>query len=314
MAASLVAFGILGCIAFTMLGCGSDDNNGNKPGKPDGPLGPGNISKVKVEVWTESGCPHCRNFISKPLLHAVQAINITNIMYLEMWPFGNAYYMTEDYLCGGMYSNESYVWYNKSGWRDYSKSIRLCFNQNCGKDEHASNQPRCYVDGPYCQHGKAECEVNTLQACAVKGAMALNESSYLEYVPFMACMEDEYATIAGSVKKGLTPNYAVINQTVKWCAKAGTRLAEEILMCYYTDHKNIDVKMAQNTPPHDGVPLIRITNMTGVPVTLNLTDSSEMKESTLLTAVCNAWEYNGGNRSAAGCPPLESSKIVGIFV
>lgn len=215
-------------------------------------------------------------------------------MEFTMWPFGNAYYVTAESICGGEDNVTSYPWAvnDTVHWSGYTLSVRECFDTKCGA-KGTENDTACFADGPYCQHGKAECVVNTIQACSKK-----DEDDWSDYLPFVVCIEENYQSIADSVKSGLEANDTAINATVKACIPASNGLdAEEVLACYKTQYAEVNKESAKNTPFHLGVPYVRITNKSGESFQLAIPDT--ITEDFLLNAVCDAWKYNGGESNEA---------------
>lgn len=216
----------------------------------------------------------------------IAADSIAEIMDFDMLAFGNAYYITDKSLCGG--NSTSYDW---NSFSEYDATVRKCFNTKCGKEDAP---PDCFKGGLFCQHGAAECAVNLLQMCG-----KFVQKDWTKYVPFAACMETQYATIASSVNVGTDPNMAVINLTVSECAK--TLDAEAVLDCFNHDALSIQMATAKATPPHPGTPFVQVTNKSG---TFAL-------KTNLLHAVCAAWEYNGGTlKTAKGCASIRRTLVV----
>jgi len=236
------------------------------------------------------------------------AEGIADIMELDMVAFGNAYWITKDKECGGVAGTDknNYTW--ASYWDGYNATVRDCFNTKCGAGARTPKSPPfedCYTgEGPFCQHGAAECTVNLLQMCAKSVA-----GDWTKYFPFAECLEAEYGRIASSVTPpSITPNMVVLNLTVQECAKpsaGGDPYVDynKVLECYKTQGKTIQVQSSKATPPHPGTPFVQVTNKSGV-FTMQVPDStSPAYKDSLLKVVCSAWQYNGGQLSAAkGCP------------
>lgn len=225
--------------------------------------------------------------------------------------FGNAYYVTEESVCGGNATNKTYTW---DEYSQYNASVRECFNKKCGNESAPSD---CFtpgsVGGPVCQHGAAECAVNLLQMCGKKV-----EPDYRKYAPFGICLESKYETISSSVKKGLDPNMTVVHQTVLDCANEthfGPTIdkldVEPVIDCFTNTSISsaIQINAAKATPTHPGTPFVQVTNKTGTFV-LDLSNSST-DDDILLKAVCEAYKYNGGALTAVkGCTSEENTLVI----
>merc|ERR1719379_589305 len=91
-----------------------------------------------------------------------------------------------------------------------------------------------------------------------------------------------------------------INLTVEQCVSQTQHSlqSEVIIGCFM--HQNIPdatipILAAAHTPPHPGTPFVQVTNKTGAFVL-------DLSNTTLLQAVCAAYEYNGGELKAVkGC-------------
>jgi len=46
--------------------------------------------KVLIEMYTESLCPDCINFLTNSFSKAITTLNFTDIAELRLYPFGNA--------------------------------------------------------------------------------------------------------------------------------------------------------------------------------------------------------------------------------
>lgn len=205
-----------------------------------------------------------------------------------MIAFGNAYFITDETsMCGG--NSSGYEW---TKYDEYNQTIRECFNTKCGRTDAKSD---CFNGTLTCQHGAAECTTNLLQMCGKSVANGWSQSA-----SFAVCMESKYATILSSVPEGIEPNMAVINLTVGECAEEAPIEKEAVLACFINDAKKTQKAAAKATPSHPGTPFVQITNKTG---TFALDTSGK---TTLLEAVCAAWQYNGGALKAAkGCTSVK---------
>lgn len=115
-----------------------------------------NISatRVKVEIFYETLCPYCQNFITNSLASAWKDAELRDHMEVYFYPYGNAQTIPKDNV--------------SDGYRYWHAEL-----DNEGVD---------YVFP--CQHGPDECFGNHLQACAIDML-----STQDRYVPFIMCME-----------------------------------------------------------------------------------------------------------------------------
>jgi len=293
----------LASISLTLQGCG---------GSSDGPDTP-STDKVKVTIWGESGDVKSQEFVSRQLATTIMALDVEKIMDLDWYHFGNAYYITNKSVCGGnatTYSWKDFAWYNEAD--------RKCFNTKCGNESAPSG---CFpvgapvngsLGGPVCQHGAAECAVNLLQMC---GKSVI--SDWTKYTPFAVCLESKYATIESSVTSGLDPNMSVINLTVEECANQThfgrdkvTLGSDAVIECFTNSTTNsaLQIEAAKATPPHPDVPFVQVTNKTGSFVL-------DLSNTTLLQAICAAWQYNGGVLGAVkGCADVAPPELMSVVV
>lgn len=236
----------------------------------------------------------------------MEADGISYILNITMVAFGNAYYITDPKICGG---TKPYN-YNWTSFSEYDNVTRTCFNQKCGNDNADEG---CFTGVPYCQHGGAECSVNLLQMCSVNVS-----ANWTKHLPFALCLEGKYDEIAKSVKYGNTPNMTFINSTVKECADKHQFDGEAVLKCFSNDAAEIYKKAAKATPPHEGTPYVTITQHNGSFVF----NTSDTKKTSLLEAVCEAWDLNDPTKShkVPGCPAKKDAdkkdmvKVVGNSV
>lgn len=268
-------------VASSLHGCGSNDSN---------PI----IQKVKLEFWGEAGCPLCHNFTTQVLGPLLSNADMQSILDFDMVPFGNAYYVTDKtLLCGGGENISSYVWATSDTlkWDGYTASVRQCYDLKCGAN--STHPEECYQDGPYCQHGKAECIVNAIMACSKRVA----GHRWIEYMPFVVCMETAYTNISTAVSNPhdwCQDNVTAIDHAINACAVEADLDAEGILTCYWEEAAEVQAEMARATPVHTGVPWVTIENKSGIPLVSDADNASS-----LLRALCDAWQYNGGSNMAA---------------
>jgi len=295
-------FGIVAVfLTVALQGCGS---GGGSPS-------PSDIPKVSVAFHGEAGCPYCQNFTMYALKHAVDTAGINSIMDLQTHWFGNAYYITDDDLCGGAQNLSDYVWATSASdpWTGYTPAVRQCYETKCGAASGKAEE--CYEDGPYCQHGKAECVVNTILSCS----QATTNNDFSKYVPFSVCMESAYRNISNSVanvhKWCDADDRGAINFTVTNCSESTGLNADDILKCYWEEYSKEQAKNARETPVHPSVPYVTITNKSGVAHVLKVPDNVDQDPGLLLRAVCAAWSYNGGAAMDA-CRSQDIAKAVAV--
>lgn len=105
-------------------------------------------SRVSVDIFYETLCPYCRQFISNQLLGVVQT-ELAQHIALKLYPYGNAHTAADGSLV--------------------------------------------------CQHGTEECELNTLEACA------LFEYPHEKTVHFIACLEESNSNLRSCSETILGP-------------------------------------------------------------------------------------------------------------
>lgn len=284
-AAAAVALSVaLPLMMSSLHGCGGGGNS-----KPQPP--PAQPPKVKVDIYVEAGAPESQLFVLGPLNAAAATPGISDIMNLNMYAFGNAYYETEKDICG----TPNVTAYSWGLWPEgYNDTYRACWNQKCGK---GSSQPvvpgaGCFVSGPYCQHGASACTVNLLQMCG-----KFYNHSFVDYMPFAVCMESSYGTLLSAAQShsGVIPNTTFLSGIVKECVK-GTQLdAAKVLDCFDTDvFHTVMQDTAMQTVQHTQTPWVMVTNSTGAPMVFT---GDFTNTAFLLDIVCKAWEFNGGEVS-----------------
>lgn len=148
----------------------------------------------------------------------MKAEGVKQIMDLDFYPFGNAYYGTE-----------------KCGEGPYDSTERHCWADRCVVEDPPDD---CFAGHVVPQHGAKEGRINTIEACAV--TKSLHGSS--EYWPFIECMEkayDEDATMRCAHRSHLD------GAAILACA-AGP------------EGQAANEEMARATPDHPGVPYILV--------------------------------------------------------
>merc|ERR1719329_1672944 len=168
-------------------------------------------------------------------------------MDFNMVPWGQGFYITDN--CGPTRDpSVPYTWGHF--FQNYDASHRMCFDIMCGAEAESFYGTRpddCFTSGPntgpFCQHGGAECAVNSVQACAKQ----LSNNDFSKYGPFVVCLEENYEYIRVPPTSDASTTYAenrvlaepVINSTVKDCLRNQTQInAEEVLSCFYSSEND----------------------------------------------------------------------------
>jgi len=128
------------------------------------------LSKVKVDVYYESGCPFCLKFLSTTLKQFIHTPGVLeSLVDLEGHSFGNAYYATPE--CGGA---------------PYNMINRQCWEKMCGQAAMGMAAPSCYTGELVCQHGEFECKLNRADACM----KSLLPTEPMQYMDFAICIQE----------------------------------------------------------------------------------------------------------------------------
>lgn len=180
------------------------------------------MKKVKVELYFEVGCPFCQEAITGPFNKILSTESVAAIVDVELYPFGNSYFVTSE--C--------------QGGDAYDVKVRKCYNQLCGLE--ASDRPEhCFTGDVVCQHGPLECKMNRYLACAKW------LSNFKAFIAFTHCVEAGYG-----------------NQTealVGSCAASSQIDAKALGQCFGGRQGDVAVKaQAMATPNHLGVPWILV--------------------------------------------------------
>eukprot|EP00435_Cladocopium_sp_Y103_P059802 s1013_g21.t1 len=178
------------------------------------------MKKVKVQLYFETGCPFCQEAITGPFNKILSTESVAAIMDIELYPFGNSYFLTSE--C--------------QGGDEYDVKVRKCYNQLCGLD--ASDRPQdCFTGNVVCQHGPLECKMDRYVACAKR------LTNFEVFMAFTHCVEAGYG-----------------NQTealVSSCAASSQIDAKALGQCFGGPQGDDAVKaQAMATPDHLGVPSI----------------------------------------------------------
>jgi len=106
-------------------------------------------------VYGESACPDTKVFVVGPLASAAAIFgDRVSIGYV---PFGNAYYSAVP----------SPANCSSSAACLFNATTRDCYFATCGKGSPAPRPSSCFAGSPRCQHGRAECFANRIQASTV---------------------------------------------------------------------------------------------------------------------------------------------------
>jgi len=125
--------------------------------------------KVKLTVYSESGCPNCQSLVAGDLNKTLTADGVVDVLDFDFISFGNAYYLQEE--C--------------PGYPDYDRTDGVaCYQKKCSID---SPPEGCFEGTIACQHGDAECAGNIVQNC-VKSLYP----DVLTYMSFNYCFEASF--------------------------------------------------------------------------------------------------------------------------
>ena len=179
--------------------------------------------EVKVELYFEVGCPFCQEAITGPFNKILSTESVAAIVNVELYPFGNSYFVTSE--C--------------KGGDEYDVKVRKCYNQLCGLE--ASDRPEhCFTGDVVCQHGPLECEMDRYLACAKW------LSNFKAFIAFTHCVETGY---------GNHQTEALVGS----CAASSQIDAKALGQCFGGRQGDVAVKaQAMATPNHLGVPWILV--------------------------------------------------------
>ena len=185
-------------------------------------LGESYSLEVEVRLYFEVGCPFCQEAITGPLTKILFTESVAAVVDVELYPFGNSYFVTAE--C--------------QGGEEYNVKARKCYNQLCRLE--ASDRPQdCFTGNVVCQHGPLECEMDRYLACAKW------LTNFKAFMAFTHCVEAGYG-----------------NQTealVGFCAASSQIDAQALGQCFAGRQGDVAVKaQAMATPDHRGVPWILV--------------------------------------------------------
>lgn len=171
---------------------------------------------------------------------------------LSFYPFGNAYWPTKK--CPG----------------PSAKTGIHCWAPECGTP---GKEPaaECFTGVPSCQHGKAECEANSMEACVIK-----HYPNATQYWPFVDCFE-----VKGDSKVS----------GAQACAKKAGLSWSTINGCFSdpAQRNAVDVEMAKATLAHNcntpDQPSAKCRSLFETP---DVYVNDKQVEGKLLTAICSA--------------------------
>eukprot|EP00928_Gymnodinium_smaydae_P042679 TRINITY_DN28702_c0_g1_i1.p1 TRINITY_DN28702_c0_g1~~TRINITY_DN28702_c0_g1_i1.p1 ORF type:complete len:185 (-),score=21.78 TRINITY_DN28702_c0_g1_i1:191-745(-) len=169
-------------------------------------------------------------------------------MDFTFYPFGNQYFAIE--ACGGGHA--------------YDPVARKCFNDKCGLDATSPRPRDCFTAPLVCQHGERECEINRWFACATT-----EHTNYMDYMPFVHCMENGYDT-------------GDATSLARECANAASLSFAPLQKCYDGhDGDKATIMYASETPAHGGVPYVLVNN--------EEVEVASQPKDVLIKAVCRAF-------------------------
>lgn len=202
--------------------------------------------------------------MKRPLKDAANTENVNEIMNFTWVPFGQGMWNTPASICGSFNMSVTYTW--GKFWQGYDAGKRQCFNQKCGypASEEADFPGDCYKaeNGPYCQHGGAECAVNAIQECAKAN------NDWVASTKFSVCMEENYEKIQHP--NGLNDTTAtfeelkgnatqIITSTIANCSARANINPSPIQACFAHNETQMLVQASKRTIDHTVVPVVRVS-------------------------------------------------------
>jgi len=238
---------------------------------------------VQVNIFMEAGCPFCSKYVASPLTHALADEETASMMEVDVSPFGNAYYVPQE--CVAAATNPSSI---ENG--EYDIGLRNCFFKACGAGV-AQRPADCFSGKLICQHGPKECSFNRYFACAKRISEPSN-SGIQSYLPFITCMESDYAKVDSEVPSSL----------VSSCAEVSKLSVQELQSCYDGEAGDDALKHeAMATPEHPGVPWV-------------LVDGQSAKESYEPDALVKAVREASNEHPTAGFLAIATRTVAGQYM
>lgn len=202
---------------------------------------------MQVRIYVEAGCPYCRQYLNGPLKHALEDEDVSPLIEVDISPFGNAYFLTEQCLSG----DGALHFHNRAvaaSHGQYDVGTRECFDSECGFDAE-SHPGECFLGELVCQHGPRECSFNRYMACA-KRVLPSASAVAPSYVLFFTCMENHFRNSTDD-----SPSDEVLSV----CAASAGVPRAELDECYHgADGDAAIAEEAAATPTHSGVPWVTI--------------------------------------------------------
>jgi hypothetical protein len=195
------------------------------------------VRGTKVEMFYEVGCPLCQKVMKEVIKPALSSYNPAAAT-IELFPFGNAYYVTSKCAGAGTYQLAS----------------RKCWGSSCGAGV-AAPMADCFTGDIVCQHGQPECTLNRYVACAKQ----VSNSDFSKYGNFAVCIDGEWQQ--GQDYDFPAGTCALLAED---CAKKAGMDFNAIKACADGVGGDAALKaVAAGTPPHTVVPFLTAD---GVPV------------------------------------------------
>lgn len=204
-------------------------------------------AKVQVRIYVEAGCPYCREYLNGPVQHALEDAGVSSLIEMDVSPFGNAYFLTEQclYVDGALNFRNRAV---AASSLEYDVGTRNCFDAQCGLDAETPLD-ECFSGQLVCQHGPRECSFNRYMACAKHLAPSVSTGAS-HYIPFVTCMENHYTASTDDVPS---------DDVLSFCAERSGMSVADLDECYRgSDGDTAVAQEAAAIPVHSGVPWVTI--------------------------------------------------------